>query len=568
MEIWLQLTEEFGGSWFGPIDGAEFRLGTGDDNHVRINEGLGVAPQHVRLVRRGEGSFLLAPVERSAAVWLYRSGQVRPTAVQSPTVVNIGDSFSLVTPDGVRFRIAQRESRRRKKDAAGGGGPNRRAETVERYKAGLLSEVARRIRAAALSTWLGRMIQNGWFFVRTGQMFSPVYIIGFLMMMSGFSGTAFMKCSRDDYKAKLAESQAETQQCNANQAALSAADGGSRGLPELTARILQDNSWAGSLEWPAMKSAMTDEIKLLLEGDRLVVSNWRDGWKQRFEASAKALQGQGLPAEVAQALAWTTIPLREVPPRRADPSAHDIVGVSDAAVPDHRACQRGAFRLTWRQAYRLNLDTAEDMVVSVKDQEMLRAGLSLGGTNQQVEQTLVSGFSATRRSAGAEVPDGRSWLPFTNETIAQTETAAGQSVCIVRINTDPADARTSIPKSATALARHLGVGVAGLPAKQTTNWISGRVATFYALDAFGDIQAPRIDTQPLSASFAAIEQSQAPVAQTIAQQTGRALARAVVLPCLLRTERTTTDEPVAEGLKAPSIDDCASLIARARLNKL
>ena len=73
-EVWLQLKPEFGGTAFGPLNTPEFRLGTADDNHVKLSEGLGVEAHHVRLVRRSEAAWLLAPVERSATVWLWRSG--------------------------------------------------------------------------------------------------------------------------------------------------------------------------------------------------------------------------------------------------------------------------------------------------------------------------------------------------------------------------------------------------------------------------------------------------------------------------------------------------------------
>ena len=62
----LELAPEFGGTRFGPFTGFEIRLGSDPTrNDITIPESLGVAPEHVKVLRQPDGSFILAPVDRS-----------------------------------------------------------------------------------------------------------------------------------------------------------------------------------------------------------------------------------------------------------------------------------------------------------------------------------------------------------------------------------------------------------------------------------------------------------------------------------------------------------------------
>ena len=102
----LQLSNEFGGTKFGPFDTPEVRLGSDPGrNDITLPENLGVAPEHVKVLIQGDGSYIVAPVERSAAVFVWRGGARKPKELSSPIAVNAGDSFALVTPEGIRFFI-------------------------------------------------------------------------------------------------------------------------------------------------------------------------------------------------------------------------------------------------------------------------------------------------------------------------------------------------------------------------------------------------------------------------------------------------------------------------------
>jgi hypothetical protein len=122
-QVFLQLTPEFGGTKFGPFQGAEIRLGSEPGrNDIVLPEGLGVAPEHARLVKQPDESFILSPVERTAQIYLYRVDGRPPKPVQSPIAVVMGDGFSLVTQEGPRFIIVlEMEKRAAGGDDKGGG---------------------------------------------------------------------------------------------------------------------------------------------------------------------------------------------------------------------------------------------------------------------------------------------------------------------------------------------------------------------------------------------------------------------------------------------------------------
>ena len=70
-----------------------------------LPENLGVLGEHARLIRQGVDNLILTPAERTATVFLWKEGARRPTQLNTPTAVQVGDAFSLVTPNGPRFII-------------------------------------------------------------------------------------------------------------------------------------------------------------------------------------------------------------------------------------------------------------------------------------------------------------------------------------------------------------------------------------------------------------------------------------------------------------------------------
>ena len=83
---YLRLAPEFGGTRFGPYEGQEVRLGSDPDRcHIVLQSELGVQAEHVKLFRESEENLILAPSDRTAAVFLFRANGSRPNQVSTPT---------------------------------------------------------------------------------------------------------------------------------------------------------------------------------------------------------------------------------------------------------------------------------------------------------------------------------------------------------------------------------------------------------------------------------------------------------------------------------------------------
>ena len=86
--------------------GMEIRLGSlpAPRNDVTLPEDLGILPEHVKIISQGDGSFLVAPVERAAVVFVWRSGRPqnksRPHMPFSPQTKFSADAFHWVRSKG------------------------------------------------------------------------------------------------------------------------------------------------------------------------------------------------------------------------------------------------------------------------------------------------------------------------------------------------------------------------------------------------------------------------------------------------------------------------------------
>ena len=205
----LQLSPEFGGVRFGPFDGAEIRLGSDESrNDITLPEALGVSGQHVRVLIQSDGSYIIAPVERTASVFHWRSGSNRSKHIAAPMAVNAGDSFSLVTAKGPMFTIQQVSGKKQIAEAAeasegpGLPGLGRMRGFGRLSGSGLAGEVKRRGLAKVLTSSTGHFINNTWTFVRTGQLFSPRYVVTGLIIAVKNLIDAQVKAREDARKEK------------------------------------------------------------------------------------------------------------------------------------------------------------------------------------------------------------------------------------------------------------------------------------------------------------------------------------------------------------------------------
>lgn len=575
-QAYVKLAPEFGGTAFPPMDGPELRIGSSDDNHVKVHESLGVQPQHVRLVRKSTDTFYLAPVERSAAVWLYRAGQRDPVSVTGPTVITAGDSFALATPQGVRFILMLKDVDRRKRGPAAGEKAPAMTDAQKfaaNMQRGLLSELWRRGRAAVLTTWFGRMIQTSWYFVKTRQFLSPVYIIGFLMMASGW-GFSLKSCS--DHKTataaaaeQKAKAEAELKSCRqGRQQAEKVGMAGRMQFGALAEAIFNQPAWNKSLIWTEMRAAMVHEIVATFEATKDPSQNasrerWFVGKGTIYGEAFNALVAADVDPELARILAWTVVAGKEPALAKSFDGEHagELWDITPTQAKPYHMCMRGLFRTTWRQANALGLKRLCEEASFSQDETISFEGLA----PDMASQLIYARFNTTRDYLDQPLLDVTFRDTISKETIYSMSIAAmGQCVAS---NTE--DDRDSTAVVARQIADRLGAKARGVPAVEDPNGISGRVAMFFAMDLIhGRHKEINVTQDALGGAFNGIKEHDPDGYEMIAQRTGETLGRALAAPCALVMSGNEAKLPAAYEGKPPSSDYCAVLAARAQFKQL
>jgi hypothetical protein len=556
LDTYLQAAPEFGGTLHGPLLEPEIRIGSAEDNRVRVPAALGADPQHVRLQRKSQDTFLLVPVERSSVVWLFRPGQARPTAVRGPTVIRPGEEFSLATPAGMRFLLVQREGQRPK---ASGGGPSAPdagpslPPGVSRMGAGLQNEVRRRGYALLLSSWIGQSAQRIWFFVKTRQFLSPVYLMSFAIMASGWlvGGLSFGQI-------KLAQATASTAQANLEDCEglrQSTTSSGEATFTELVAQALGEADWAESLEWPELQDALKDELRLLLDRDAPLFPEWYAGVGSDYEKLAKVLENKGMPPSAARLLAWSGVrPTEQRPPPSSAKQPRWSVRKGDSEFDTH--CVRGPFYLSYRQASAVDLTPRLDDVY-----------FEIEGKGSMLEEhaDIEAQVNLRRQAVGEDfLPVQATKRPYTAAT--GTGILGNTAQCLYLPGDDRRDSMSS---SAEAIAAVLGANTTRVPAVDEVNGLSGRVALLFAMDVKGQAwKSIDIKQSSLRAAFdPLITQSPADAAY-VAHHTAKVIARAIALPCRLLLASNTGHLDVTYQDPPPSFEACAILQAKVDAKRL
>ncbi len=542
----LQLTEDFGGEFFGPIDQAEYRLGTAEDNEVRLTEGLGVEPHHARIVRKSGDTYYLSPVERGATVWLFRGDRGAPEALTGPAVVRPGDAFALGTPQGIRFRLVIREPA--KPAVAKGSAAEDRAAQLQ---SGLAQEAQRRAMSTFVRTVPGRMASAAKQFIKNRTFLSPVWILGFGLAMSGWTVGAWKCTSNVATTAQLESSQISLQDCKTELDICRTGgvpETGKVDLPELVAKAAKDPTWARSLGWPEMSDATKSELERIFGAPEKLFSGWYLGARNPYrDVSERLIKQGGMPDNLARLIAWTAVDPYLAPPEGVPTSA--VWSLLAAPDPTTSACQRGAMRLTYRQAVGLGLTTREDALLANG------AGGALAGSDQTAVLNKVGqDFNVTRAGAGQSprgfTPDD---VPILHALVNNTD------LCFGVAGTDERDDMGAVIRK---LGAGLGTKGSGLPEEGADNWLSARVAKLYALHLKGGASASLdLDQRTLGPAFASVQTSDPAGVALVADRAGRTVARAIAIPCVLVLEG---GDAFPDYLGAPpDFDACALLAARA-----
>ncbi len=534
----LQLSAEFGGTRFGPFTGFEIRLGSEPDrNDITLPAQLGVAPEHVKILRQQDGSFILAPVDRTAGVFYWRAHSTKSKQISAPMAIQGGDGFSLVSPEGPRFYVQLEEDQSKAKKAAeeskGPGLPQGMGQNLN--SGGILREIRRRGLAKVLTTGVGNTALKAWTFIKTGQFLSPLYVVAFMMTASGWVMAGGVSCAAVSFRSSSNDLQGQLTSCK-DQLGVGDEDGGVPTVPSLTKKILVDRTWKATIENDKdLAQAYASELKKIFADP----SRYEWVYKNRgsdFVRFKKALDAT-FPENLVRVLAYAA----------AQPQVdREWSLVQDSE--EKEVCGRGPLALTYRQAYRLDLlDLQPDALVDRR----IAAGNNLEEQKSALEDTVAAADSTTVidegliQSAGAQLMGG--------------------SECLYL---EGPDDRNDPSRLAEALGEKLGTSASNLPRESDDFWISARLMMLYASDFrrghdeldFRDRKAPSMVME--------LKDIKAARKDYAIKQAGTILARSVAVPCLATLDKEIQNAPPPFMGELPNLGNCAIVKAFVEYDRI
>ncbi|MFN7143504.1 MAG: hypothetical protein ACK4YP_07010 [Myxococcota bacterium] len=502
--LYLVLSPEFGGTRFGPFEGLEARLGSSKERcHITLPESLGVAKEHCKVIRQGGASMILAPSERTAAVYLWKGDARRPVQVQTPTAVKPGDSFALVTPEGPRFFIELGELPAELKAAR--SGPKRGPKNLT---AGKFADAGKDLLLARLYTLSPvSLAMRALYFVKSGAIWQPrILLLGAIMAFGYLSscGTGIGMLSFRG-KAKAAEAAAATCREDLAYAGNVASDVEEQAFDELVGTILasrgiglslkKDTTFVGMVKQQTTKILESREQYAWLYEDSGRVEEFAK-WRERVEKS-----------DAFDADTKKLLPFLAATRSRVQGKWDRLLDAKETEV-----CGRGPVRLTYRQGKNLGLSAvALDAYV---------AGDATSIAQDEVARTKL--LSKTAEANGEPPLDTN--VPSAAEVVRQ-----GEHTCV---RADGDDDRENLSKVLSALEDQLGKKAKFVPDVDANFGAMARIAKFFAADIpgakFAEVKKSPIDFtrgSPLTAL------DDVAGGQWVAERTAELVARAIVLPC-------------------------------------
>ena len=539
----LRLSPEFGGTRFGPFEGLEVRLGSDADRcHIVLSEALGVRAEHARLIRQGPQNLILAPSERTTAIFLYKAGERRPVQLNTPTAVRPGDAFALVTADGPRFIIEldelpveiKTEREKSKKVATG-----RRRLTAK----SIGDEAKRQVWTRLLVLGPMQIIQRASVFIRSGAIFQPRNLFIGLAMIGGYVFGGVSACRITGFKKKLQTQEVRVESCQQELAFAENMRGDSTEykLEQLAQSITGIRGMGTSLEEDdKLRNAWKDKMKVLTSDAARYewVGDAKSRKAEEFVAWRDRMSTfEDVDPDTAKALVW----LGAWPGQRRTEFA-DLTDSEGLEV-----CGRGPLQMTFRQARRLGIEAFPDALL-VRDVDK---------TYEDKTKTKALIQSTLDAAAAPPLPEGE------QVEVSLSQIAQGSAYCIHQAGDDH---RTNISRTLKALGEQLGPDAKLVPPIGTTFATTGRLAKYWAADLMRvDYQAddPGIDLSgaPPGTVLDAYEAKGA----WVLTRTAEVMARSVVLPCLavLNGEDDAAAKILGEG-NLPSPINCLVLDWRLR----
>lgn len=542
----LQLAPEFGGTKFGPFEAAEIRLGSDPgSNDITLPETLGVASQHVKLLRQQDNSFIIAPVDRAAPVFHYRAGVARPKQVTAPLAVQGGDSFSLVTPEGPRFVIVvESDPRAIQAASAEASGPDwakRMQPSAAKVGRGLMAEVKRRGWAAVITTRLGNTWMRAWTMIRTGSIFSPVYIVSGMLMLSGWLFAGGSACTVFQLNKSKAQFSGQLSSCKDQLGVAQGADGDLTDptVPDLTRIVLEDPEWKNTVE------SDTDLYAAYARSLREVYAEpLKYRWVYTRKGSpytqfAAALKSAGLPPSLVRVFAFAA----------ASPTyerSWTLVNDSEGA----EVCGRGTLGLTYRQAFNLGMTTLQpDALVESQ----------IAGSND---------LALLKEKLDSTLKEANTTFEYRTDMIQTTGADLQGGLACVYV--DGTDDRTDLKAIAQAIKDKVGASqTKNLPSEGSQFWVASRLVMFFA----HEFKAYELERMAFTAGMSpSIAMSTKDVKQArrdfAVKEAARLMARAAAIPCLARFDKEQREIPEWFMKEPPKLGSCAILRAYVEYDRL
>jgi hypothetical protein len=504
---YLRLTPEFGGTRFGPFEGSEINLGSDSSRcDITLPAELGVLPVHVKVLRQPDMSMILAPVERTATVFLWKQSARKPIQVATPTAVRALDSFALVTEAGPRFVIELGEL----PEALKAQRAKAKSKLSGLSKEAMLNEGKRQAWTQLLVTAPGQWVQRVVTFFKSGAAFQPRYIFLGVTIVVGYLWGGTMSCNVRKLKSNVQSYQVKYTDCQKSvSVAESMADSTKASFAELAAAIAGSALLGLDLkEDDALRAAVREQAKLVLSQssnyDWLVLGT-KDERLGTFAEWRKMLQKEEkLDPDVIKVLPFMAV---EPGNNRTEWSQ-----IEDSLGND--VCSRGQVRWTWRQAAHLGLSVQPDALVSgnLDTVQMDKA---------QREQLLLA---TIQKGGGRDLPQG------SFET-GVTTFGRARAACVSIVGDDD---RTRFDRILKVLRDQVGTEGEGLPPAGASHDVSARIARLYAADIpdmdFREKTGFDLSKFPVGTALAAYDSK----GQWVLKRTAEVFARSIVLPCEAR----------------------------------
>lgn len=528
LTLYLRLTPEFGGTEFGPYDEVEILLGSDPDStRIYLRPELGILPQHVRVFRQGHDNLILAPSERTAGVYLFRGGTSRPTQVTTPTAIQSGDQFSLVSPGGPRFEVHLAPHPERTGPGSGGG-PKKTKDRLPKMSA-FTAEGRRQLFTTLLVTGPAQIGQRIYTFVKSGAIFMPRNIFLGIAMFGGWIFGGVQMCNGNKAQAELVVKNTRVENCERELTYAEKLTGGdSRDLSvaELIAvlsgsinlgQALEEDDELRNMVKKKSKTAFANKqrFRWLTKGKSASAGRFAD-WRERITDE------DAIDEDTRNLLVW----LAGTPAKRNS----DFSETTDSEGED--VCARGTIDMTYRQAVSMGLEAQPDALVTKNYQETAE-------NKTKREKRLLE----TTAAAGTEIPEDN----FETDVDPVSQGRAG---CIY---IQGSDERNSSGSLIGAFSRHLGDSADGVPVAGDPMGSVARLAKYWAADM------TRVDYREANSGINFEDSQVGDVldgydgrGDWVLERTADTIARSVVVPCIAVLDKNKGDLTPIFGDRDPN----------------